>query len=131
MPSLINIGSGTRKLTGGIYRHRQHGDSINLLLFFQNKESRLKMGGVNVVAQATKLLTCTRRVLGSNFGQDTGSAENFGGFPYSLQANSGLVHCLGYHFLPDPFQFVIHPSSYRSMLCMYSSFRQSRSRAQT
>jgi hypothetical protein len=111
--------------------HRQHGDRISLLLFFQNMESRLKMGAVNVLAQATKLLTCTRRVLGSNFGRDTGSAENFRCFPHSLQANSGPVPRLGYHFLPDPFQFVIHLSSYRSMLCMYSSYWQSRKSAQT
>jgi hypothetical protein len=39
IPSFIKIGSGILKLTGGI--HRQHGDPISLLLFFQNNESRL------------------------------------------------------------------------------------------
>jgi hypothetical protein len=43
IPSLIKIGSDIQKLIGGIHRHRQHGDLISLLLFFQNKESRLKM----------------------------------------------------------------------------------------
>jgi hypothetical protein len=36
VPSFIKIGSGIQKLTGGI--HRQHGDRISLLLFFQVKE---------------------------------------------------------------------------------------------
>jgi hypothetical protein len=44
IPSFINIGSDIQKLMGGgIHRHRQHGDRINLLSFFQNKESRLKI----------------------------------------------------------------------------------------
>jgi hypothetical protein len=34
--SLIKIGSGFQKLIGGI--HRQHGDRISLLSFFQNKK---------------------------------------------------------------------------------------------
>jgi hypothetical protein len=43
IPSSINIASGIRKLIGGnTQTHRQHGDIISLLLFFQNKESRLK-----------------------------------------------------------------------------------------
>jgi hypothetical protein len=40
MLSFIKICSSIEKLIGGI--HRQHGDHINLLLFFLNKESRLK-----------------------------------------------------------------------------------------
>jgi hypothetical protein len=44
--SFIKIGSGIQKLfgRGGIYiqTHRQHGDRISLLLFFQNEESRIK-----------------------------------------------------------------------------------------
>jgi hypothetical protein len=43
VPSFIKIGSGIQKLIRGIRRHRQHGDDISLLLFFQNKESRLKI----------------------------------------------------------------------------------------
>jgi hypothetical protein len=40
IPTFIKIGSGIQKLmVGGI--HRQHNDLISLLLFFQNKESRL------------------------------------------------------------------------------------------
>jgi hypothetical protein len=40
VPSFIKIDSDIQKLIGGI--HRQQGDLISLLLFFQNKESRLK-----------------------------------------------------------------------------------------
>jgi hypothetical protein len=39
--SFKKIGSGIQKLMGGI--HRQHGDLISLLSFFQNNESGLKM----------------------------------------------------------------------------------------
>jgi hypothetical protein len=41
IPTFINIGSGIQKLLGG-GMHSQHGDRINLPLFFQNKESMLK-----------------------------------------------------------------------------------------
>jgi hypothetical protein len=42
--SYINIGSDVQKLIGrNTKTHRQRGDLINLLLFFQNKESRLKI----------------------------------------------------------------------------------------
>jgi hypothetical protein len=41
IPSYVKIGSGIEKLIGG---HRQHGDLISLRLYFQNKESRLKIG---------------------------------------------------------------------------------------
>jgi hypothetical protein len=40
IPSFIKIGSDIQKLIGGI--HRQHGNLIILLLFFKNKEKRLK-----------------------------------------------------------------------------------------
>jgi hypothetical protein len=45
IPSFIKIGSAVQKLMGRIHKqtHRQEGDLISLLLFFQNKESRLKM----------------------------------------------------------------------------------------
>jgi hypothetical protein len=41
----IKTGSGIKKLMGGgdTQTHRQQGDLICLLLFFQNKESRLKI----------------------------------------------------------------------------------------
>jgi hypothetical protein len=39
--SFTKIGSGIQMLIGGTHRH--HGDLISLLLFFQSKESRLKM----------------------------------------------------------------------------------------
>jgi hypothetical protein len=38
------VGSGIQKVMGGdIQTHRQHGDRINLLSFFQNKESKQKV----------------------------------------------------------------------------------------
>jgi hypothetical protein len=41
-PSFIKIGSAIQKLTGGdSHTHRQNDNLISLLLFFQNKESRL------------------------------------------------------------------------------------------
>jgi hypothetical protein len=42
-PSLIKIGSGFRNLIGGKHTQRQNGDCVSLLLFFQNKEGRLKI----------------------------------------------------------------------------------------
>jgi hypothetical protein len=42
IPSFIKTGSGNRKLIGGGGDHKQQGDLISLLLFFQNKEIRLK-----------------------------------------------------------------------------------------
>jgi hypothetical protein len=41
VPSFIKISSGIQKFTGR--GHRQHGDLISLLLFFQNKESRIEI----------------------------------------------------------------------------------------
>jgi hypothetical protein len=44
IPSFIKIDSGVQKLIGGIYMqtHRQLGDLISLVLFFQNEGSRLR-----------------------------------------------------------------------------------------
>jgi hypothetical protein len=45
-PSFINIRSAIQKLIGRDTHtdtHRQQGELISLLLFFQNKESRLKI----------------------------------------------------------------------------------------
>jgi hypothetical protein len=42
IPSFVKIGLRIQKLIRGIHRHRQHGYCISLLLFLQNKESRLK-----------------------------------------------------------------------------------------
>jgi hypothetical protein len=43
-PSFIKIGSVIQKLIrGNSQTHRHHGYRINLLSFFQNKESRLKI----------------------------------------------------------------------------------------
>jgi hypothetical protein len=39
--SFIKTSSGTQKIIGPIHRQRQHGDSISLLSYIQNKESRL------------------------------------------------------------------------------------------
>jgi hypothetical protein len=41
IPNFIKIGSGIQKLMAG-YTDTQHGGRINLLLFSQNKGSRLK-----------------------------------------------------------------------------------------
>jgi hypothetical protein len=38
IPSLIKTGSSIQKLLPGI--HREHGDRISLLSFFQNKEAK-------------------------------------------------------------------------------------------
>jgi hypothetical protein len=47
IPSFIHIGSGIQKLMEGkTQTHRQHGDLISLLLFFLNKESRLRIDNV-------------------------------------------------------------------------------------
>jgi hypothetical protein len=43
IPSFIKIGSSIQILTGKIHRHKQQGNLISLLLFFQNRESRLKI----------------------------------------------------------------------------------------
>jgi hypothetical protein len=40
--SFINIGSDIRKLMGE-GTHRQYGDRIRVILFFKNKESKLKI----------------------------------------------------------------------------------------
>jgi hypothetical protein len=43
IPSFIKIGSTIQKLVrGNTQRHRQHGDHLSLLFFFQTKEGRLK-----------------------------------------------------------------------------------------
>jgi hypothetical protein len=42
IPNFIKIGSSNHKLIRGIQTHRQHKDLISLLLFYQNKESRLQ-----------------------------------------------------------------------------------------
>jgi hypothetical protein len=43
IPSFMKIGSGIQKLTRGIHRHTQtECDLRSLVLFFENKESRLK-----------------------------------------------------------------------------------------
>jgi hypothetical protein len=47
IPSFIKIGLCIQKLMGGdTQTHRQNGDRMSLLLFFQNKENRLKMSFV-------------------------------------------------------------------------------------
>jgi hypothetical protein len=45
IPCFIKIGSGIQKLIRGIHKqtHRQQGDLIRVLSFFQNKESKLKI----------------------------------------------------------------------------------------
>jgi hypothetical protein len=43
IPSFIKSGSGIQKLIGGMHIKTQQGDPTSLLLFLQNKESRLKV----------------------------------------------------------------------------------------
>jgi hypothetical protein len=44
IPSFIKISSDIAKISmGDTQTHRQHGDCINLLLFFKNKERSLKI----------------------------------------------------------------------------------------
>jgi hypothetical protein len=45
IPSFIELGSAIQTLIGGgvTKRHGQHNDRITLLLFFKNKERRLKI----------------------------------------------------------------------------------------
>jgi hypothetical protein len=40
---------GHSELIGGI--HRQHGDRINLLLFFRNKESRIQIEHISILRE--------------------------------------------------------------------------------
>jgi hypothetical protein len=45
IPSFIKIGSAIQKLIGGnTQTHRQHGDGISLLIYFQNNERRPGVG---------------------------------------------------------------------------------------
>jgi hypothetical protein len=39
----IKTGSGIQKWIRGIHIHRQHGDRISIILYFQNKKNRLKI----------------------------------------------------------------------------------------
>jgi hypothetical protein len=44
IPSFVKIGSATKRLVGEVTQtHRQHGDFISLLSFFQNKGNILKI----------------------------------------------------------------------------------------
>jgi hypothetical protein len=44
IPGFMKIGSGIQKLIwGDTQTHRQQGDLISLILYFQNKESMLKI----------------------------------------------------------------------------------------
>jgi hypothetical protein len=54
--SFIKIGAGIPKLLRRIQTHRQQGDIICLLLFFQNKESRLRKGQLFVGPQIMEVM---------------------------------------------------------------------------
>jgi hypothetical protein len=62
--------------------------------------------------------TRIRKVLDSNLGRDTSWSDlGFRGLPQSLQANARTLSRLGHdQFLPNPFRFIIHLSSYHSVL---------------
>jgi hypothetical protein len=50
IPSFIKINSGIQQLIGGdLQTHRQHGDSMSILLFLQNKESRLNTEAIMLI----------------------------------------------------------------------------------
>jgi hypothetical protein len=62
---------------------------------------------------------CVREVPCSNLGRDTGNPDKFSWFPQSLQANAGIVgepRSGRDSFLPSSRNFIIHPSSYHSIL---------------
>jgi hypothetical protein len=42
IPSFVRVRTGIQKLMRDTQTHRYRGDRISLLVFFQNKESRLK-----------------------------------------------------------------------------------------
>jgi hypothetical protein len=42
IPSFVKIGSAIQKLIGETHRHTERGDRTILLLYFQNKEIKLK-----------------------------------------------------------------------------------------
>jgi hypothetical protein len=56
--SFIKTGSGIQTLIGGIHTHRQQGDLINLLYFFQNKESRLKKRAYDITLLSVCASVC-------------------------------------------------------------------------
>jgi hypothetical protein len=56
------------------------------------------------------LQTCIQEKLGLNVGRDTAIQTSFSWFPQSFQTNDTLVAGLCHDcFLPNPFQFIIHP----------------------
>jgi hypothetical protein len=66
IPNFIMIGSAIQKLIwvwwGWGVLHRQHGDRISLLLFFENEESRLKVVEFQVVIGAAMKSIILRHV---------------------------------------------------------------------
>jgi hypothetical protein len=65
---------------------------------------------------AITLMTHVREVFSSNLGRASHILRFFC-FPQPLQANAGIVPCLGHeHFLPNPFKIIIHLSSIQSTL---------------
>jgi hypothetical protein len=67
---------------------------------------------------SVKLPTKIGEVFGSNSSLDSGYPV----LPPALQANVGIVARLGHDcFLPDIFQFIIHPSFYHQDLCNLAS----------
>jgi hypothetical protein len=61
------------------------------------------------------LLLCTQDVLGSNIGPETGYPKVFRGFPQFIKKNGHD------HFIPRPFQFIIHLSFFHSLLYSLSN----------
>jgi hypothetical protein len=60
---------------------------------------------------------CIPEVTGSNLGwYFVILTEDFGDFPQSIEANVEIVKSDHGRFLPHPFEFIIHQSSYKSTL---------------
>jgi hypothetical protein len=67
IPNFIEIGSGIGKILRGC-THRQHGDLLSLLLFSQNKESRVKIArGIPQDSRGTETVQQANLTLRASF----------------------------------------------------------------
>jgi hypothetical protein len=78
IPRFIKINSGIQQLIGGdLQTHRQYGNRMSILLFFENKESRLNTEPIMLIKMESLgwmpilLLFCVREVLGLNVSPGT------------------------------------------------------------
>jgi hypothetical protein len=105
IPSFIKIGSAIHKLMRGrdIQKQREHGDRIRLLLFSQNKKSRLKNRTLHYVSSCiSSMVTCSqpfcfvlKKILAvAQFIKDTAIS----GYSYKMDV-SNLLQCKPNQFL--------------------------------